>query len=186
MEWYVDWVSDNVLLAAFAQFALLGTIGEVLGIVSSKRKPSGRIIEWALKALVWGLLGIMIKYAFTGFKGFLAALVEKRLLPEAFETIGLLRAFALSFFTNAMFGPLLMASHRSSDNLISRRSGYAGISRSFATLAWFWLPAHTITFTLPSEFQLGLAALWSLVLGLIMGLTGRPAEKAHASPTLRR
>jgi len=177
MGWYVDWVTNNVLLAAFVQFALLGTLGEVLGILASKRKPSGKIPSWVLKALVWGFLGIMIKYAFTGFKGFLAVLVEKGLAPAAFESVTALRAFGLSFITNAMFGPLLMATHRTTDNLIARRRGYEGISRSFATLAWFWLPAHTVTFMLPSELQIGLAALWSVALGVIMGFTGRPSTR---------
>jgi len=176
MQWYVDWVNGNIIFAAFVQFAILGTLGEVLGMVVSKKKIEARILEWALKAIVWGLLGILIKYAFTGFKGFLATLVDKSLLPEAFERVVVLRAISLSFLTNSMFGPVLMALHRSSDNLIARRSGYAGISRSLATLAWFWLPAHSVTFSLPAEYQIGLAALWSVALGLIMGITGRPAK----------
>lgn len=175
MAWYVDWVSHNLLLSAFIQFALLGTLGEVLGIVASKRKPSKRALEWLAKALVWGILGILVKFSFTGFKGFLAALVDKGLLPRACEEIAVLRALSLSLLTNSMFGPLLMFLHRSSDNAIVGSRGYAGIEKSLATLAWFWLPAHTVTFALPYEYQIGLAALWSVALGLIMGFTKRRA-----------
>jgi hypothetical protein len=32
------------------------------------------------------------------------------------------------------------------------------------------IPAHTITFSLPADYQIRLAALWSLALGLILGL----------------
>lgn len=173
MGWYVRWVSENLLLSAFIQFAILGTLGELLGILASGRRPSNRALEWLAKALVWGVLGILIKYAFTGFKGFLATLVDKGLLPAACEQITILRALSLSVLTNSMFGPLLMVLHRSSDNAISRTRGYAGIEKSLATLVWFWVPAHTVTFALPLAYQIGLAALWSVALGLIMGFTKR-------------
>lgn len=173
MNWYVRWVTENLLLSAFIQFAVLGTLGEVLGIVASRRRPSNRALEWLAKAVVWGILGILIKYAFTGFKGFLATLVDRGFLPAACEKITILRALSLSVLTNSMFGPLLMVLHRFSDNIIARTRGYAGIEKSLATLAWFWVPAHTVTFALPLEYQIGLAALWSVALGLIMGFTKR-------------
>lgn len=175
MAWYVDWVSGNILLSAFIQFALLGSAGEALGIIASRRRPSGKILEWVAKALVWGILGIMIKYVFTGFKGFLAILVEKDFLPRVLEEVTILRALSLSILANSMFGPVLMVLHRTSDNLITGTKGYAGIQKSLATLAWFWLPAHTVTFALPMDFQIGLAALWSVALGIIMGFTKRAA-----------
>jgi len=178
MQWYVTWVTENLLLSAFIQFAVLGTAGEVLGAFASRRRPSGAAVQWIAKALVWGCLGVLVKTSFTGFKGFLAALVEHGFLPAACEEIPLLRAFCLSALTNSMFGPLLMFLHRSTDNLITRASGYRGIDKSLATLAWFWLPAHTVTFALPLPFQMGLAALWSVALGIIMGFTKRSAREA--------
>lgn len=173
MGWYIHWVTENLLLSAFIQFAILGTLGEVLGVIASGRRPSNKALEWLAKALVWGVLGILTKYSFTGYKGFLATLVDKGLLPVACEQITILRALSLSVLTNSMFGPLLMVLHRSSDNIISRTKGYAGIGKSLATLAWFWVPAHTVTFALPLDYQIGLAALWSVALGLIMGFTKR-------------
>jgi len=173
MGWYVDWVRSNVLLSAFIQFAILGTLGELVGIAAAKQKAGTGVLQWIAKALVWGLLGILIKYAFTGFKGFLQVLVDQNFLPSACESSLVLKAFSLSFLTNAMFGPLLMFLHRSTDNIISGSRGYVGITKSLATLAWFWVPAHTVTFSLPIDFQIGLAALWSVALGLIMGFTKR-------------
>jgi hypothetical protein len=38
------------------------------------------------------------------------------------------------------------------------------------SLAWFWVPAHAVTFALPPDWRIGLAALWSVVLGLILGM----------------
>jgi hypothetical protein len=36
------------------------------------------------------------------------------------------------------------------------------------------VPSNSLTFALSTEFQIGLAALWSAVLGLIMGFNKRP------------
>ena len=102
-----------------------------------------------------------------------AAAMVARVGGQTTQDAVVLKAFSLSFLTNAMFGPLLMFLHRSSDNLIAKARGYAGINKSLATLAWFWVPAHTVTFSLPVDFQIGLAALWSVALGIIMGFTKR-------------
>lgn len=173
MGWYVQWVSDNLILSAFIQFALLGTVGEVLGVMVAGRKPSGKAGEWFIKALVWGVLGILVKYAFTGYKGFAHHLVDVGMLPVLFDQNDIARALLLSVLANSMFGPLLMVLHRTTDNLITGTHGYTGIEKSLATLAWFWVPAHAVTFALPAAFQMGLAALWSVALGVIMGFTKR-------------
>jgi hypothetical protein len=64
----------------------------------------------------------------------------------------------------------MMLFHRLEDNLILRRRGFDGMAPALWTLAWFWIPAHTLTFSLPGDYQVGLAALWSLALGVILGL----------------
>jgi hypothetical protein len=103
-------------------------------------------------------------------KGFTNALVDHHLLP-AFFGAGIGWAFALSTLTNLFFGPQMMFFHRIEDNLILRQWNFKGLTSAWWTLLWFWIPAHTVTFSLPAEYQIGLAALWSVVLGLIMGLT---------------
>lgn len=173
MAWYVDWVKNNVILSSFVQFAILGTIGEIIGVLVSKKRLSRNFLEWILKAVAWGFLGICVKYAFKGFAGFVDELVKLRFIPAAMGKAGVIRAFALSFFTNLQFGPVLMTLHRTTDNLITRQKGYAGLEKSLITLAWFWLPAHTITFSLPGDYQIGVAALLSVALGIIMGFTKR-------------
>jgi hypothetical protein len=92
------------------------------------------------------------------------------LIPAVFGA-GIGWAFAVSVFTNILFGPQMMAFHRLEDNLILGNNGFQGITKAWWTLVWFWIPAHTITFMLPPNFQIGLAAAWSLVLGLIMGFS---------------
>jgi hypothetical protein len=176
MQWYTTWVRENVILSSFIQFFILGTLGELVGMAVSRKTVSKNVLEWFLKAIVWGLLGIVIKYAFRGYVGFVNALVDHHMLPAVFgpdPSTLVLRAFALSFFMNAQFGPLLMFLHRTTDNLITRSKGYSGIDKSLWTLLWFWLPAHTLTFSLPGDYQIGVAALLSVALGIIMGYTKR-------------
>jgi hypothetical protein len=123
-----------------------------------------------LKMLEWALLAVCIKYAFVGFNGFVDGLAGHGMLPE----LGLLgRAFAISVLMNLQFGPFLVIVHRLLDNAIVRKSNWANLDKGMLSLLWFWIPAHTLTFILPRPFQIGLAALWSLVLGLILGFYNR-------------
>jgi hypothetical protein len=169
---YLQWVRESPLLSAAIQFAILGTLGEVIAFSLRQKRfvlpCSG--IRLAGKILAWALLGIIIKYGFTGMKGFTKALLEHNLLPQ-FMADGIGWAFAVSLLTNVLFGPQMMFFHRLEDNLILWEWNTKGLTRAWWTLIWFWIPAHTVTFSLPTDYQIGLAAIWSLVLGLILGLS---------------
>ena len=173
MDAYTTWVAAHSLTAAAVQFGLLGTLGEIISHLIVTRRPGLPCGLGALlaKILGWAVLGVIIKYGFTGMKGFTSALLDHQLLP-AMCSNGLGRAFAVSVLTNTFFGPQMMAFHRLTDNLILRRRGFAGLQRAWWTLLWFWIPAHTLTFSLPQDYQVGLAAVWSVVLGIILGLSG--------------
>ena len=167
---YAAWVAAHPMLSAAVQFALLGTLGE---IVASSLKRRGIALpcgggQIAAKALAWALLGLVIKYGFTGTKGFTQVLLDKGMLP-AFLAHGVGKALAVSVLTNTFFGPQMMLFHRIEDNLILGQRGFQGIQKAWWTLLWFWIPAHTLTFSLPAEYQIGLAALWGLVLGILLG-----------------
>lgn len=172
MSEYAEWVRNNPLLSAAIQFAILGTLGEVISFCIQKKRAGLPCSYFQLlcKALAWALLGVIIKYGFAGMKGFTHALLDHGLLP-AFCGAGLGWAVALSTLTNLFFGPQMMFFHRLEDNLIMGERGFAGLEKAWWTLIWFWIPAHTVTFVLPAEYQIGLAAVWSVVLGVIMGLT---------------
>ena len=174
MTFYVDFVKEYMILSAFIQFAILGTAGEVAGaMIAAGRKTFPFSLKTVLlKAAAWGFLGIVIKYAFTGFYGFPDSLVHGGLLPAFFKS-GVAHAAAVSIFMNVLFGPQTLFFHRLTDNMICRESGYAGMKNSLVTLLWFWIPAHTVTFLLPSVYRVGLAALWSVSLGCIMGFYKR-------------
>lgn len=171
---YIQLVQAHPILTAMAQFALLGTLGEVFSKWLGARRvfspfgPRGTV----LRMLGWAALAVGIKYAFTGFTAFIDGLTAHGLLPEL-GTFA--RAFAVSLAMNLQFGPFLVIAHRLIDNAIDGRSNWAGLDKGFLSLLWFWVPAHTFTFLLPADLRIGLAAVWSLALGLILGWYNKPA-----------
>ena len=179
MNSYVAFVTANPMTAAAVQFGILGTLGELISnYVKSKRWTLNCSFAQAiLKVLAWALLGIIIKYGFIGMKGFVKALFQEQLLP-AFLSKGIGLAFVISVCTNTFFGPQMMYFHRIEENLIMGKSDYTGLDKALWTLLWFWVPAHTVTFALPKVYQIGLAAAWSVVLGLILGLSA-PKEQSE-------
>ena len=106
MNWYIGAVTAHPILMAIAQFSVLGTFGEIVSkwIVNKKvfMPFKFKMILW--KMVVWTILAVTIKYAFAGFKGYVQALVEHDLLPEAAGTNRFFRAFVLSVFINMQFG----------------------------------------------------------------------------------
>jgi len=174
---YVAWVQAHPVLSAALQFALLGTLGELL----SGWLRGGRVLPCTRaqllgKVIGWALLGVLIKAGFVMMQGAAAALLERGLLPAALAG-NPWRALLVSVVTNFFFGPQMMFFHRLCDNVILRQRNWTGLERAWWTLIWFWIPAHTITFLLPAHFQVGLAALWSVALGLILGLSSRKAGR---------
>lgn len=172
MDWYLQWVSQNRLLSAAVQFGLLGTLGEAISLMIRRQKLSalGNIWQVAGRVLAWALLGVVIKYGFVGMKAFVDGLIAQRLLPGTPHG-SVLWALMVSVLTNLLFGPQMMFFHRLEENLIMWRWDASGLKKAWMTLLWFWIPAHTVTFSLPENYQIGLAALWSVALGIIMGLS---------------
>jgi hypothetical protein len=160
---------DNPFVLAFIKFAILGTAGELAAKLISKRK----LVLWQIfySMLVWGVLGVLIKFVFTGFHGFTENLIAYGYLPEGTISV----AFFTSLFTNAMFGPWIVILHRLFDNLPNKTFSVPreGLKGAMLTLVWFWIPAHTVTFALDKDWQITLAAIWSFVLGLILGFFNR-------------
>ena len=170
METYTQFVIQYPLLSAAIQFAILGTLGEIISFSLQRKRFTLPCTPVQLlgKIAAWALLGIIIKYGFVGMKGFTKALLFHHLLPQFFDT-GIGWAFAVSVLTNIFFGPQMMLFHRLEDNLILWQWKFEGLTTAWWTLIWFWIPAHTVTFSLPREYQIGLAALWAVVLGIILG-----------------
>lgn len=177
IESYLYFLKHYPLLSSAVQVAVLGMFGELLA-------ARIRLNKWyffgpgpwkfSAKVLVWAFLGITFKYAFTGFFGFVDALVAKGFWFSTVNANILAKALSVSLFTNLLFGPVMMLFHRWCDNYIEKkRMDWASMQKAWLTLLWFWIPAHTVTFSLPSHLQVGLAAVWAVALGVILGFFAR-------------
>lgn len=171
-EFYLNWVKSYPILSAVAQFAILGTFGEIISkwVIQKNFRYPFTLLLTLWKMVVWAALGVAIKYAFKGFSGYVEYLQGHGMLPH-FYKFG--QAAAISIAMNLQFGLFLVLVHRLLDNLGEGKKNWKGIDKSMLSLLWFWIPAHTITFMQAEDLRIGLAALWSLVLGLILGFFNR-------------
>ena len=169
---YITYVKAYPIPMAMIQFAILGTFGDILSkwvINKNFKYPfSFGITLW--KMLEWAILAVGIKYAFQGYGGFTDRLIEHGYLPAM---SGFAYAFTLSALMNLQFGVLLVLLHRVLDNLPLKKKNWKNLDKGFYSLLWFWIPAHTFTFMLAPDYRIGLAALWSVFLGLILGFFNR-------------
>jgi len=189
-ELFVVTTRAHPYLMGMAKFILLGTMGELLSrkVVSGKWQLAG-IRLWQ-RALVWGLLGIMMTLAFPLFSAGTEGLLEQGYLPG--RGTAWLTAFWKSFFFQAVFGFPFMTFHRITDTLIDcnklfsrwplieiyRNIDWDNMFRIVGgSIIWFWLPVQSVNFMLPPEFRVVVAALLAIALGLILGLAKQKAGK---------
>ena len=180
--------TDHPYLMGFAKFAVLATAGELLAVRLAKKEwtlPSYIVIRF----LIWGVIGVWITYMMKIFGAGVGALMSQGLLPSPenalFNTF--IKAFFISATMNLSFGPTFMALHKCSDTYLDiRATGKRKITlanvihkvdwEKFAsftlckTVPLFWIPAHTVTFMLPTEYQVAMAAALSVALGIILNI----------------
>jgi len=175
LELYVNWVKTMPIISAMIQFAILGTLGEVISRWINTKNIHYPFGLWLTiwKMIIWAILAIGIKYAFKGYTGFVEYLEAHEYLPPL-QAFG--KAFAISAFMNLQFGLTLVLGHRVLDNLPEKHKNWQNLDKSLYSLIWFWIPAHTVTFMLPELYRIGLAALWSVVLGVILGVFSHKAK----------
>lgn len=203
MEWYMKFNKEHGMIMSFFKFALLATLGEMLALrikTGFYNQPGFGIVP---RMIVWGFLGITINIAFqifsTGGPAFLAYLGISD-APDAmnggFSILKLLDAFTVSVTMNLTFAPVMMTFHKITDTHILQTGGsvkglfspipFASIFRNInwdvmwnfifkKTIPFFWIPAHTITFLLPTEFRVLFAAVLGIALGLILAIGSQKA-----------
>jgi hypothetical protein len=179
------------ILLSFIKFALLATGGEWIARRIKERSYSLKGFGILPKILIWGILGIFIYWAFLIFgNGVTAAFPYFQNAESIWGR--LLLAFLTSLFMNLIFSPVLMLTHHLTDNFIKLNNGHfplkgQPIQPLLATIDWqrmwgfvfkktipfFWIPAHTITFLLPSQYRVLFAALLSVALGILLGFAGK-------------
>ncbi len=180
--------AEHPYIMGFIKFALLATVGEVLALTIKAKSPRmPYYVGWRM--LIWGLIGVAITFMMKTYSFGVAGLMENGLLPgrgEGFRN-RLLKAFYTAAVMNLTFGPTFMATHKCTDKYLELRHegvdkpGLKGVvdgvdwSRFvsftlFKTIPLFWIPAHTLTFMLPGEYQVIMAAALSIALGVILSL----------------
>lgn len=190
-EYFINFSGTYPYLGGFIKFFVLATFGEVLGL---------RIVlgKWGLpkgisyRAFIWGLLGMTITLALPIFSGGVAIAQKNNYLPDM--GISIFSAFLTSLVMNATFGPVLMGLHRITDTYIDLKLEGAEsvtIQSAIETINWseyvsfvvlktipiFWVPAHTIVFSVPSEYRVLLAALLSVALGAILAFAKKKGSQ---------
>lgn len=203
LETYKSINAHHAYVASFIKFALLATFGESLGLRLRSgvyNKPGFGLLP---RALVWGFLGIAIKFAFVIF-GEGSPMVLKTLgiqFPSAnpadilrepgFGWLKLLAAFSVGTLLNLFFAPVFMLFHRITDMHIMNTGGKLlnfltpipvkryieeGDWTTFwdfvikKTIPLFWIPAQSLNFMLPEEYRILVAALYSVILGVLLSV----------------
>lgn len=197
-EAYNSFNAGHPFILGFLKFAVLATMGEALGLRLREgvyNKPGFGLIP---RAIVWGFLGITIVAAFKIFSAGGPALLKTLGIAGAAESLAgpmgglrVLTAFTISLTLNTIYAPVMMTLHKITDTHIVNNGGtIAGLFRPLPigeimtglnwrvqwnfifkkTIPFFWIPAHTITFLLPVQFQVLFAALLGVALGVILAI----------------
>ena len=185
-EIFVSATRAHPYLMGMAKFILLGTMGELLSWKAASGKWRLAGIRLGQRALVWGVLGLMLTIAFPLFSAGVDGLLAQGYLPGL--GVVWLTGFWKSFFFQAVFAFPFMIFHRITDTLIEKNKlfskwplieTYRNIDwdNMFKivgwSIIWFWLPVQSLNFMLPPEFRVVMAALLAIALGLILGFAKR-------------
>ena len=197
-ETYYRFNLEHGVLMSFIKFAILATLGEVIGL----RIKTGRYHQEGFglvpRAIVWGFLGVTIYIAFAIFASGTPLFLEKvgfenasGILHSELAWKKVLVSFSISTALNLFYAPVMMTFHKITDIHILENGGTMRgflkpihFARVFKEINWdvqwnfvfkrtiplFWIPAQTITFLLPEEFRVLFAAFLGVVLGVLLAI----------------
>ena len=192
-EIFITVTDAHPYAGGFVKFAILATMGDMLGarVLSGYwSTPKGVFY----KAMIWGIIGMMVTLVFTLYMGGAAAAQSVGRLP--FEGSKFAQSFFGSAIMNLTFGPMMMAFHRFTDMYIDMKHDKKGVKvilsdlidkndwHSLVEFSWlkmcpfFWIPAHTAVFMLPMQYRVIVSAFLSIALGLLLALA-KKGKKAQ-------
>ncbi len=202
---YIAFNAQHAFIMAFIKFGILSTAGEMLGLRIKTGKYSEVGFGILPRAVIWGLLGMWIALAMKTFAGGIPPILNYIGLGEIKEAMGgsftiskLIGAFGISLMMNTCFAPVFMTVHKVTDTHIINNGGklscllkaipfgkyLTGINWQVQwgfvfkkTIPFFWVPAHTITFILPGDFQVLFAAILGIALGVILAIASVKGRK---------
>ena len=197
-EAYTGFNSAHGMIMSFVKFAILATLGEVIGLRIKSGKYNTPGFGILPRAIVWGFLGLTIKLAFiiftdgtVSFLTYMGFENAREAIKGGFSLDKLFVAFCISVFLNTIYAPVMMTVHKITDmHILSTGGTIKGLftpihfGKILSRLNWdvqwnfvfkktipfFWYPAHTITFLLPVEYQVLFAAFLGVALGTILAV----------------
>lgn len=200
-EWYKSFNAAHGMVMSFIKFAILSTLGEMIGLRISTGVYSHKTFGILPRMVVWGLLGMGINMAMIVFSKGVPLFMEymgmenaSLIINGAFGAEKVAIALAISVTMNTIFAPVFMTFHKITDTHIGNCQGSARalvtpipMTRIITGLNWavlwgfvfkktipfFWYPAHTITFLLPPEMRVLFAAILGIVLGVLLAVAAR-------------
>lgn len=204
-EAYRSFNAGHGMVMSFVKFAILSTLGEMIGLRISKGVYNRKGFGILPRALVWGVLGMGINMAIIVFSRGVPLFITYLGVEDA---VGLfdgpmswpkvLIALSVSVTMNTIFAPVFMTLHKVTDTHILATGGTLKgfftpipMAKTLQHLNWnvqwgfvfkktiplFWYPAHTITFLLPGSARVLFAAMLGVVLGILLAIAARRQEE---------
>jgi hypothetical protein len=198
LDYYKQFNSEHGMLMSFMKFSVLATMGEVIGLrikTGDYNQPGFGILP---RAIMWGFLGMTVKTAFVIFGAGAPAFLEmlgmegaSEIIKGSFTPSKVLVSFAISTSLNLFYAPVLMTFHKITDiHIINNGGTVRGLftpikfSEIFPAINWsvqwnfifkktiplFWIPMQTVNFLLPPQYQILVAALLGIVLGVLLAV----------------
>ncbi|HUS86304.1 MAG TPA: Mpv17/PMP22 family protein [Bacteroidales bacterium] len=200
-NFYDQFYVNYPFLTSFVKFAILATAGELIGLRIRTGTYFRKGFGILPRAIVWGFLGVTIQAAFIIFTRGVPMLLEfmgftgsTSAMSGKFSLNRLGVAFSISLFLNLFYAPVLMTVHKITDSHIEITGGTIRgfLSRMDVavilaeinwdshwgfvlrkTIVFFWIPAQTINFLLPEQFRVLIAAIYGIILGVILAFAAR-------------
>lgn len=193
---FIGFTESHPYIGGFFKFFILASMGDLLGrriLLDKWSFPEGTFF----KAVVWGILGMMITLVFTVYMAGAAAAQASGRLP--FSGSNFMNALFGSVIMNTTFGPMLYIYHKFGDLIVDmcyeKRKGilqgkitvkamveridwHNVVSFSWLKICLFvWIPLHTIVFLLPPEYRVLASAFLSILLGVTVSISKKSAKK---------
>ena len=204
-RFYHTFNAEHGMVMSFIKFAILSTLGEMIGLRISTGLYVRRGFSILPRMLVWGILGMGINAAMVIFSNGTPVFLQYLGMDDAvavFQGEGIswrkaFVAFIVSVSMNTFFAPVFMTLHKITDTHILATGGtlrgfftpirmgdvMSGLNWHALwgfvfkkTIPFFWFPAHTVTFLLPGNSRVLCAALLGVVLGVLLAIGARKSN----------
>ena len=172
-EWYKSFNAIHGMVMSFVKFAILATLGEMLGLRISTGVYHNKTFGIIPRMVIWGVLGMGINMAMIIFsKGtpifleYMGLEYASTLMNGDFCLAKFLVALAISVTMNSIFAPVFMTLHKITDTHIGNCGG------SIKALSTLVYPMRHLGGTLQQEVavQREPSVLFSAILGVVLGV----------------